>query len=143
MLRDALPIEYEDGMSLSVNLRGWYLQMSFSPLHPLMVICLAWAIPIPASVAQFLTTNEVNLHSILGCHTINSETWCYAYTDHNSWTLLYNHSLMRMKQLVVELDATAIASAAPARYNGEPLCPPLIFMLSEAATGKKRGADIT
>lgn len=79
MLRDALPIEYEDGMSLSVNLRGWYLQMSFSPLHPLMVICLAWAIPIPASVAQFLTTNEVNLHSILGCHTINSDTGCYAY----------------------------------------------------------------
>lgn len=68
MLRDALPIEYEDGMSLSVNLRGWYLQMSFSPLHPLMVICLARAIPIPASVAQFLTTNEVNLHSILHRH---------------------------------------------------------------------------
>ncbi len=66
-------------MSLSVNLSGWYLQISFSPLHPLMVICLARAIPIPASVAQFLTTNDVNLHSILGCHTINSDTHCYAY----------------------------------------------------------------
>ena len=53
--------------------------MSFSPLHPLMVICLARAIPIPASVAQFLTTNDMNLHSILGCHTINSATHCYAY----------------------------------------------------------------
>lgn len=79
MLREALPIEYEDGMSLSVNLSGWYLQISFSPLHPLMVICLARTISIPASVAQFLDTNDVNLHSILGCHTINSETHCYAY----------------------------------------------------------------
>lgn len=79
MLREALPIEYEDGMSLSVNLSGWYLQISFSPLHPLMVICLARAIPIPASVAQFLDTNDMNLHSILGCHTINSDTHCYAY----------------------------------------------------------------
>lgn len=66
-------------MSLSVNLNGWYLQISFSPLHPLMVICLARAIPIPASVAQFLDTNDMNLHSILGCHTINSDTHCYAY----------------------------------------------------------------
>lgn len=79
MLREALPIDYEDGMSLSVNLSSWYLQVSFSPLHPLMVICLARAIPIPASVAQFLTTNDMNLHSILGCHTINSDTHCYAY----------------------------------------------------------------
>ncbi|MCI9193835.1 MAG: hypothetical protein HFE92_10710 [Acutalibacter muris] len=79
MLREALPVEYEDSTSLSANLSGWYLQISFSLLHPLMVICLARAIPIPASVAQFLTTNEVNLHSILGCHTINSDTHCYAY----------------------------------------------------------------
>ncbi len=79
MLREALPIEYEDNMSLSVNLSGWYLQISFSPLHPLMVICLAQAISIPASVAQFLNTNDINLHSILGCHTINSDTHCYAY----------------------------------------------------------------
>ncbi|WP_236757204.1 VaFE repeat-containing surface-anchored protein [Acutalibacter muris] len=62
-LREALPIEYEDSTSLSVNLSGWYLQISFSPLHPLMVICLARAIPIPVSVAQFLDTNDMNLHS--------------------------------------------------------------------------------
>lgn len=79
MLREALPIEYEDGTSLSANLSGWYLQVSFSPLHPFIVICLARAIPIPASVAQFLSANDTNLHSILGCHTINSDTGCYAY----------------------------------------------------------------
>ena len=79
MLLETLPIEYQDGMSLSINLDGWYMQVSFSPLHPLMVICLARAIPTPATVAQYLDTNDMNLHSILGCHTINSNTHCYAY----------------------------------------------------------------
>lgn len=79
MLLEALPIEYQDGMSLSINLSGWYIQISFSPLHPLMVICLARATPTPATVAQYLDTNDMNLHSILGCHTINSDTASYAY----------------------------------------------------------------
>ena len=79
MLLETLPIEYQDGMSLSINLDGWYMQVSFSPLHPLMVICLARAIPTPATVAQYLDTNDMNLHSILGCHTINNDTGSYAY----------------------------------------------------------------
>ena len=61
------------------NKYGWYMQVSFSPLHPLMVICLARAIPTPATVAQYLDTNDMNLHSILGCHTINNDTGSYAY----------------------------------------------------------------
>lgn len=79
MLLENLPIEYQDGMCLSINISGWYLQVSFSPLHPLMVICLARQIKTPATIAQYLDTNDINLHSILGCHTINSDTGCYAY----------------------------------------------------------------
>ena len=79
MLREALPVEYEDNLCLSANLNEWYLQVSFSHLHPLIVIGLARTIPIPASVAQYITANEINLHSTLGCHTINSNTGCYAY----------------------------------------------------------------
>ncbi len=79
MLLESMPIEYQDGMCLSINLSGWYLQVSFSPLHPLMVICLARQIKTPTAIAQYLDTNDMNLHSILGCHTINSDTGCYAY----------------------------------------------------------------
>lgn len=36
MLREALPVEYEDNMCLSANQNEWYLQVSFSHLHPLI-----------------------------------------------------------------------------------------------------------
>ena len=59
--------------------RDYYLQISFSELHPLLVFCLAKALEKPSTARQRQMTNELNLHSILGSHAINDEVGCYSY----------------------------------------------------------------
>ena len=41
MLASQLQIEAEDEQTLMTNYHDYYLQISFSELHPLMVFCLA------------------------------------------------------------------------------------------------------
>jgi hypothetical protein len=72
-------IESGDDTSLTAYYRGFYLQLSFSELHPLIVFCLAKKIPDTESPKQLATANELNLRSILGSHTLNPEVGCYAY----------------------------------------------------------------
>ena len=59
--------------------RGYYLQVSFSELHPLMVLCLAKAMKKPGTSKLCQKANELNLGSILGSHAINDDVGCYSY----------------------------------------------------------------
>ena len=68
MLLTELPIDSQDETSIMGKYRDYYLQISFSELHPLMVVCLAKAL-----------TNDLNLRSVLGSHAINDEVGCYSY----------------------------------------------------------------
>ncbi len=79
MILTQLPIESQDETSLMTGYRDYYLQISFSELHPLMVFCLAKAMDRPSTARQRQMTNELNLHSILGSHAINDEVGCYSY----------------------------------------------------------------
>ena len=79
MILTQLPIESQDETSLMTGYRDYYLQISFSELHPLMVFCLAKAMARPSTARQRQMTNELNLHSILGSHAINDEVGCYSY----------------------------------------------------------------
>ena len=79
MILTQLPIESQDETSLMTGYRNYYLQISFSELHPLMVFCLAKAMARPSTARQRQMTNELNLHSILGSHAINDEVGCYSY----------------------------------------------------------------
>lgn len=79
MILTQLPIESQDETSLMTGYRDYYLQISFSELHPLMVFCLAKAMVRPSTERQRQMTNELNLHSILGSHAINDEVGCYSY----------------------------------------------------------------
>lgn len=79
MILSQLPIESQDGTSLMTGYRDYYLQISFSELHPLMVFCLAKALARPSTLKQRQMTNELNLHSILGSHAINDDVGCYSY----------------------------------------------------------------
>lgn len=79
MIRESLTVEDEDEASLTASYRGYYMQVSFSPLHPLMVICLARAIPPSGSMKKWQVVNRLNLMSVLGSHTINEEVGCYSY----------------------------------------------------------------
>lgn len=79
MILSQLPIESQDETSLMTGYRDYYLQISFSDLHPLMVFCLAKALARPSTLKQRQMTNELNLHSILGSHAINDDVGCYSY----------------------------------------------------------------
>lgn len=79
MILSQLRIEEQDEASLMTSYRDYYLQISFSDLHPLMVFCLAKALHHPSSPGQRQMTNELNLKSILGSHAINDEVGCYSY----------------------------------------------------------------
>ena len=69
----------EDGTSIMTDYHGYFLQISFSELHPLMVFCLAKALARPGTAKQRQMANELNLRSILGSHAINDEVGCYSY----------------------------------------------------------------
>ena len=79
LICECFMIESGDDTSLTAYYRGFYLQLSFSELHPLIVFCLAKKIPDTESPKQLATANELNLRRILGNHTLNPEVGCYAY----------------------------------------------------------------
>ena len=41
MILSHMKVEVEDETSLTLDHRGYYMQISFSPLHPLLVVCRA------------------------------------------------------------------------------------------------------
>lgn len=73
-----LDVAAEDETSLMTIYRDFYLQISFSELHPLMVFCLAK--PLDGQMTPLmLRSNEMNLRSILGSHSVNETFSCYNY----------------------------------------------------------------
>ena len=64
---------------LAQKARRMILSHSFSPLHPLLVVCLAKAIRNPDGARKQQLANELNLHSVLGSHAINEDVGCYSY----------------------------------------------------------------
>ncbi len=79
MILSHMKVEAEDETSMTMDYRGYYMQVSFSPLHPLLVICLAKAIRNLDGTRKQQLANELNLHSVLGSHAINEEVGCYSY----------------------------------------------------------------
>lgn len=79
MILSRLDIEEQDETSVMTGYRGYYLQISFSELHPLMVFCLARNLEHTGGARQLNFINDLNLKSILGSHSINKEVGCYSY----------------------------------------------------------------
>ena len=79
LVSECFMIESADDTSLTAYYRGFYLQISFSELHPLIVFSLARKLWDTESPKQLEIVNDLNLRSILGTHTINPEVGCYAY----------------------------------------------------------------
>ncbi len=79
MILSRLNIEEQDETSMMTGYRGYYLQISFSELHPLMVFCLAKKLIRTGGTRQLNFINDLNLKSILGSHSINKEVGCYSY----------------------------------------------------------------
>lgn len=79
MILSSLRVEAEDEYSMMLGYRDFYLQISFSDVHPLMVLVLARTLDRPQVQICANKLNELNLQSILGCHAINEEAGCYCY----------------------------------------------------------------
>ena len=79
MILEQMPVDDQDETSLMLGYKGYYLQISFSVLHPLMVICLARSIQSVSSTKKKKLVNELNLRSVLGRHAINDAVGCYSY----------------------------------------------------------------
>ena len=78
MILEQMPVDDQDETSLMLGYKGYYLQISFSVLHPLMVICLARSIQSVGSARKKKLVNELNLRSVLGSHAINDAVGCYS-----------------------------------------------------------------
>lgn len=78
MICGVLKVIAEDETSVMTAYRDFYLQISFSELHPLMVFCMARPMEgnVPLMKKRF---NEMNLMSVLGSHSINEDAGCYNY----------------------------------------------------------------
>jgi hypothetical protein len=79
MISENLTVEDADETSLTANWNGFYLQISFSFLHPLMVICLARSLEKPDTAKRKQALGELNLRSVLGSHSVNDRVGCYSY----------------------------------------------------------------
>ena len=79
MILKQMPVEEQDETSLVSRYRDYFLQVSFSELHPLLVISLARTMAGHISAKKKALINQLNLKSILGSHAVNEAVGCYAY----------------------------------------------------------------
>lgn len=79
MVKQSLTIEEEDNTGLMMMFEDFYLQISFSELHPLMVIYLVRYLERKISIHDKDKVNKLNLASVLGGHTVDTGIGCYAY----------------------------------------------------------------
>jgi len=79
LIMESLPVQDADESSLMLDYGGFYLQIAFSELHPLVAIYLARAINRTGTTKDIRLINDLNLKSVLGSHTVNAEAGCYSY----------------------------------------------------------------
>ena len=79
LIAQTLPIEDADESSVMLGYGGFYLQIAFSELHPLMAIYLARALARQSTAKDVRLINELNLKGVLGSHALNPEAGCYSY----------------------------------------------------------------
>lgn len=83
MVTQALSVEDQDESSVMLIYEGFYLQISFSQVHPLIVIYLARAFEPAITAKRIQAVNDLNLKSVLGGHALNKELGCYSYRATN------------------------------------------------------------
>ena len=73
-----LDVVAEDDTSIMTVYRDFYLQISFSEVHPLMVFYMAKQLGNTTSIPEDIF-NDMNQRSVLGCHSVNANIGCYNY----------------------------------------------------------------
>lgn len=75
----SLIIEEVEASSMTLLYQDFYLNISFAPKHPLMVMQFARAINRTATQKDRKLLNEMNLHGILGSFAWDEKVDCYSY----------------------------------------------------------------
>lgn len=78
-IRSHMKIEDEDDSSLFAKYCGYFIQISFGELHPLIVLRFARPLSKTDTAEQHQMTNDLNLHGVFGCYAVNEEAGCYSY----------------------------------------------------------------
>ena len=78
MVIRALGIREADNDCILTTYREFFLQISFSEVHPLMVFCLARPLE-NYDMTSIDACNDMNMNSVLGSHVINEEASVYHY----------------------------------------------------------------
>ncbi len=79
LISQTLKVEDSDESSLMISYSGFYLQIAFSELHPLLVFYMARPLNRQGTQKDIRVANELNLKSVLGSHAVNTEAGCYSY----------------------------------------------------------------
>lgn len=79
MIAALIHVEEEEDGSLTGFYMDFFLQVSFSPLHPLMILSLSKPFYLPLNINLYRALNRVNLHCVLGSHTVSDEVGCYSF----------------------------------------------------------------
>lgn len=76
-IMDSMQVEHgNDGMIALY--RGFFLQISFSEVHSMVVICMARALK-DDYIGVIRRINEMNLTSVIGSHAVNEDANCYTF----------------------------------------------------------------
>lgn len=78
MISESLHIVAEDETSVMTCYQDFYVQISFSEMHPLLVIYFARGLN-PSGLKKKAVLNTLNLKSVLGSHAVNEAVGCYTY----------------------------------------------------------------
>ena len=78
MVIRALGIREADNDCILTSYREFFLQISFSEVHPLMVFCLARPLE-NYDMTSIDACNDMNMNSVLGSHVINEGASVYHY----------------------------------------------------------------
>ena len=79
MILEQMPVDDQDETSLMLGYKGYYLQISFSVLHPLMVIHFVHGMGRRLTMQDKERINGLNQQCILGGHALNTQLGCYSY----------------------------------------------------------------
>ncbi len=79
MIIRTLAVEDEDDTSLTLLFDEFFLQISFSDLHPLMVIHFVHGMGRRLTMQDKERINGLNQQCILGGHALNTQLGCYSY----------------------------------------------------------------
>ncbi len=79
MILHEMPVEAKDDSSLMLPYDDFFLQISFSSLHPLMMLHLVKTINRQPTKRDFEHVNKLNIQSVLGGHALDPAMGCYIF----------------------------------------------------------------